>query len=79
MIPIVLFKKFMSLQCIASVEVSNMARCSSKTNALRDIDSIGCIDLYFSTLLASKYARKITPISLVFLISTNFKAQSSNI
>ena len=25
-----------------SVEVSNMARCSSKTNELRDIDSIGC-------------------------------------
>ena len=25
-----------------SVEVSNIARCSSKTNELRDIDSIGC-------------------------------------
>ena len=25
-----------------SVEVSNMARCSSKTNELRDKDSIGC-------------------------------------
>ena len=32
-----LFKKFLSLQFIASVEVSNMARCSSKTNELRDI------------------------------------------
>ena len=42
MIPIVLFKKFMSLQFIASVEVSNTARCSSKTNELGDIDSIGC-------------------------------------
>ena len=30
------------LQFIASFEVSNMARCSSKTNELRDIDSIGC-------------------------------------
>ena len=36
MIPIALFKKF------PCVEVSNMARCSSKTNELRDIDSIGC-------------------------------------
>ena len=42
MIPIALIKKFLSLQFIASVEVSNMARCSSKTNELRDIDSIGC-------------------------------------
>ena len=42
MIPIALFKKFMSQQFIVSVEVSNMARCSSKTNELRDIDSIGC-------------------------------------
>ena len=42
MIPIALFKKFLSLQFITSVEVSNIARCSSKTNELRDIDSIGC-------------------------------------
>ena len=42
MIPIALFKKFLSYQFIASVEVSNMASCSSKTNELRDIDSIGC-------------------------------------
>ena len=44
MIPIALFKfkKFLSQQFIASVEVSNIARCSSKTNQLRDIDSIGC-------------------------------------
>ena len=42
MIPIALFKKFLSYQFISSVEVSNMARCSSKTNELRDIDSIGC-------------------------------------
>ena len=41
MIPIALFKKFLSLKFIASVEVSNIARCSSKTNELRDIDSIG--------------------------------------
>ena len=40
MIPIALFKKFLSYQFIASVEVSNIARCSSKTNELRDIDSI---------------------------------------
>ena len=42
MIPIALFKKFPSEQFIASVEVSKIARCSSKTNELRDIDSIGC-------------------------------------
>ena len=42
MIPIALFKKFLSWQLIASVEVSNIARCSSKTNELRDIDPIGC-------------------------------------
>ena len=41
MILIALFKKFLSQQFIASVEVSNMTRCSSKTNELRDIDSIG--------------------------------------
>ena len=39
---ITLFKKFLSLQFIVSVEVSNMARCSCKTNELLDIDSIGC-------------------------------------
>ena len=38
MIPIALFKKFLSLQFIVSVEVSNIARCSSKTNELRDIN-----------------------------------------
>ena len=37
MIPIALFKKFLSYQFIVSVEVSNIARCSSKTNELRDI------------------------------------------
>ena len=36
------FKKFLSKQFIASVEVSNMARNSSKTNELRDKDYIGC-------------------------------------
>ena len=41
MIPIALFKKFLSLQFIVSVKVSSMARCSSKMNALRDIDSKG--------------------------------------
>ena len=42
MIPMALFKKFLRKQFIAGVEVSNIARCSSKTNELRDIDSIGC-------------------------------------
>ena len=42
MIPIALFKKFLSKQFIASVEVRNKARCVSKTNELRDIDPIGC-------------------------------------
>ena len=42
MIPIALFKKFLSEQFIASVEVSNIARFSSKTNELRNIDSVGC-------------------------------------
>ena len=40
MIPIASLKKFLSLQFIARVEVSNMARCSSKTNELRNINSI---------------------------------------
>ena len=42
LIAITLCKKFLSQQFIASVEVSNMARSSSKTNKLGDIDSIGC-------------------------------------
>ena len=42
MIPIVLLKKILCYQFFASVEVSNMARCLSKTNELRCIDSIGC-------------------------------------
>ena len=42
MLPIDLFKKFLSYQLFASFEVSNIARCSSKTNELRDTDSIGC-------------------------------------
>ena len=42
MIQITMFKKFLSSQFIASVEVNNMIRCSSKANELRDIDSIGC-------------------------------------
>ena len=42
MIPIALFKKFLSLQFIASVEVSNIARCSSKTIELGDKLSPGC-------------------------------------
>ena len=29
-------------ELIACVEVSNIARCSSETNELRDIDYIGC-------------------------------------
>ena len=42
MIPIALFKKFLSEQFISSVEVSNIARFSSKKNELKDMDSIGC-------------------------------------
>ena len=42
MIPIPLLNKFQSKQFIASVEISNIARCPSKTNELRDIDYIGC-------------------------------------
>ena len=37
-----LLEKFLSQLFIVSVEVSNIARCSSKTNELKDIDSIGC-------------------------------------
>ena len=40
--PIAVFKKFLNQHFIVSVEVSNMASCSCKTNELRDIDSIGC-------------------------------------
>ena len=39
MIPIAL--KFLSQQFIASVEAGNMARCSSKSDKLRNINSIG--------------------------------------
>ena len=39
---IALFKKFPSEQIFASVKASTIARCSNKTNELRDIDSIGC-------------------------------------
>ena len=38
MMTIALFKKFLSQQFIASVEVNNIARCSSKMNELRYID-----------------------------------------
>ena len=51
MILIALFRKFLSLQYIASFEVSSMARCSSKMNELRDIYSIGCRAKYFSVKL----------------------------
>ena len=58
MIQIALFKKFLSKQFIARVEVSNIARCSSKTNELRDIDSMGCrtrnITIYNGKLTISK-------------------------
>ena len=39
MVLIALFTKFLSLLFIASVEVSNIASCSSITKELRDIDS----------------------------------------
>ena len=55
MIPIALFKKFLSLQFIMSVEVRNIVRCSSKTNELRDIDSIG----YRASIITSKTSRSI--------------------
>ena len=42
MILITLFKMFPNYQFIAGVEVSNMARCSSKTNELKNIHFIGC-------------------------------------
>ena len=35
------FKKFLSYKLTASVEVCNMARCSSKWDELRNINSIG--------------------------------------
>ena len=43
MIPIALFNKFLSKKFSVSLKFSNMARRSSKTNELRDIDSIGCL------------------------------------
>ena len=44
MILIALFKQSLSYHFIASVEVSSMAmyRCSSKSDELRNINSIGC-------------------------------------
>ena len=41
MIPIPLFGKFLSKQFIVIVELSNIARCSSKSDNLRNINSIG--------------------------------------
>ena len=41
MIPIALFKKFLSQQFVASFEVSNMARRSS-LDGLRNINAMGC-------------------------------------
>ena len=35
MIPLALLEKFLSLQFIASVKVSNIARCSSESDELR--------------------------------------------
>ena len=50
-----LFKKF--LQSIASVEVSNMARCTSKTDELGNLKSKGCraknITIYKREILES--------------------------
>ena len=42
MIPIALFKKFLIEQLIASVEISNMARGSSKSDEFINMNSIGC-------------------------------------
>ena len=42
MIIITVFEKFLSKPFSASVEVSNMARCSSKSDELKNINSIGC-------------------------------------
>ena len=42
MILIALFMEFLSWQFIAIDKDSNIARCSSQANELRDIDSIGC-------------------------------------
>ena len=60
MIPTALFKKFWRYQFIESVEVSNTVRCSSRTNELRDIDSIGCTSPYKNgklTISKSKSSR----------------------
>ena len=53
MIPIALLKKFLSSQFIASVEVSNIARCSSKMNELRDIDSKAVLLLWIFDVFQS--------------------------
>ena len=41
MIPIAVFKKCVCKQFITRLEVSKMARCSSKSDNLRDVDSLG--------------------------------------
>ena len=52
MIPITLFKKLLSLQFIASVDVSDMARCSSKMNELRDIKTF-LLSAYWRNLISA--------------------------
>ena len=42
MIPIALLRGFWVKKIITSVKVSNMARCFSKKNEVRGIDTIGC-------------------------------------
>ena len=66
MILIASFKKFLSYQFIASVEISNMARWSSKSDELRNINSIGC------------RARYITIYHLKWEID-NFESKSSHL
>ena len=50
---------------MASVEVSNMARCSSETNALSDIDSMECrarnITIKIGTISKSQSSRHVEP------------------
>ena len=65
MIPIVLFKKFLSEKFIANVEVSNIARCSSKTNKLRDIDYRGCRARNVTILKWEIYHFKIKVVTFI--------------
>ena len=66
--PIALPKKPPSQQFIASAEVSNTARCSSKTNELRDTDPTGCRTRNTTTLFVYIHGVEVKICSVYYWI-----------